>query len=543
MSDLAAARAPQNILLRVAAINFDATVYDTDDLSTIRGASLILLDGVGAVEAMLRERFGARAAIETVESGASVLIVSIASPDGVPLAEIESAVRAHLAGEGRFPQLRHFCFAVSTDAGAGALAERIARLEAHGRTAQYRMLSAPLFDAPGKGGRPSDLSHCLPGVKADKDGALLSAADAARREFGRQARSGLYDAVLPRSPKGREIAKKLADAGLGYARSLGDLRARRVGEINLPLSLHGKIALLHLDGNAFGAIRRERMAQGAGAAAAFSAYIRGKQADLLCALLEWSLQQGDDVMILHRDGEKKLRLETLLWGGDEIVLALPAHAAWDIAGLVCRELETWRLPREADPKQRALTHGVGLLFANYKTPIRQLRLLVEDLTEAAKTVRDRVNLQAFALETVDLPDGGLDAARCELFQLKDCGVLHLRAGRERGFAEADQILRETKKRLPRSLAMKLALAATGRDPGLDEMDLKRAHAGEEWEKFARAQLDRVLSAHDRAFVEKALFGDLPGYSAQTRAASLLNLLNLWDYIAPLDEAGATEQAA
>lgn len=67
------------VYLKVKAVNFSATVFDTNDLSTIRGSSYALLRMPGPVERALHGIFEDRAVIDTIYAGASEAVFRLAS--------------------------------------------------------------------------------------------------------------------------------------------------------------------------------------------------------------------------------------------------------------------------------------------------------------------------------------------------------------------------------------------------------------------------------------------------------------------------------
>jgi len=77
------------------------------------------------------------------------------------------------------------------------------------------------------------------------------------------------------------------------------------------------------------------------------------------------------------------RLEVLLWGGDDIVLVVPAWQGWDVASRffqhVCGQSgdEPWRFDPLGDHGQ--FTYSAGLVFFNHKAPIHRVRGLAEAL--------------------------------------------------------------------------------------------------------------------------------------------------------------------
>jgi CRISPR/Cas system-associated protein Cas10 (large subunit of type III CRISPR-Cas system) len=100
-------------------------------------------------------------------------------------------------------------------------------------------------------------------------------------------------------------------------------------------------------------------------------------------------------------------LETLLWGGDEVMWVLPAFKAWEFMKVVQRNLKDKSIWGDD------LTHSCGLLIAPYKALIKDLRALVNNLGDVAKDCPDGRKMNGVQIEFIksfDLP--GLSAALC-----------------------------------------------------------------------------------------------------------------------------------
>jgi hypothetical protein len=536
-----------DFLLRVAAQNFSATVFDTNDLSTIRGSSLALLSCVGALDAQrLAELAGKGARVLVISAGASELLAQVtlqeATQTAFAPADFVAAVKAELerCAPADAPA-RLFSIAVACGPVQSSVAKSAAQIECDIRVAQYRTLSFPMPDDEPQAAQPCALNRRLPA----RPGSLVkdrpaSASVATRHAYGRDRRSRFYADLLA----GTETGYRLQTSGYGFTDSLADLIARREDDLRLPPALSGKIALLMLDGNGFQARRIALMngSNGAASVARFSAFVRERQTGLLREVIDFALERAHmrAAPAEKGGGARRLRVETLLWGGDEIVLALPAWAAWDVALAVEAALAGWVLPAQdfpgLDEKQRRLTHAAGLVYANYKTPIRQLRALVGELVDESKTVdKTRTLVSAFAFETVDLPRGGLARARKSLFGA-DASALTV-STETGGFADATKRIGALKKALPRSQAFRRALAARDWPGGLDA-----AHAGAgagSWADETRSELQRVLSARDaKAAIDLLGLGPTPQTAAfsvteGSAATPLLSALHLWDYVQPL----------
>src|SRR5439155_23707913 len=107
---------------------------------------------------------------------------------------------------------------------------------------------------------------------------------------------------------------------------------------------------------------------------------------------------------MHTPQEKDLwtsprgyyRLETLLWGGDELIWVVPAWQGWKILSLFYRQSTNWNFA--AQP----LTHAAGMVFCHHNAPIHSITALAKTLAEVAKEKSRDQNLFAYlVLESFD----------------------------------------------------------------------------------------------------------------------------------------------
>ena len=114
--------------------------------------------------------------------------------------------------------------------------------------------------------------------------------------------------------KKRTFYKKVTGIDAKYSQDLGELSESAKKGI-----LDGKIAFIYIDGNGFGDIQRG--SKTAGVQKQFDENTRHGREKLLTAILEQIRNNPD---WLTDDG--KVRIETLLWGGDEIIWVVPSLA-------------------------------------------------------------------------------------------------------------------------------------------------------------------------------------------------------------------------
>ncbi|GJE72870.1 hypothetical protein [Methylorubrum podarium] len=390
-----------SFLVRVEAVNLDVTVFDTDDLSVVRG---------GGFAGLLAPQF-VRDTLEQACLGRLIPVLDAASQSVAVLETDDSTVNAgwierqlDAVASGRaVPEgtdarlarvLPHLCLV-----GAAVPYPNAPTGEQHaeaGRQAQARLRARQLQrlaiepgpTAPGH--RACAIDRMRPAtdrVRKGDNAFHVSASVKARLELGREMRQQVYARLLPHRTAPLPT----------FAESLSELV--KAAPPGLPSSLRGKIAVVALDGNGFGAavgraVKRGAAAGGAGALAeerTFSAELAERRALLLERLLDAFCA---DTRMTGPEG--RLRFETLLWGGDEAVFVLPAWALRDALGVIARDFGAgWTV------RGQALTHAVGALVCHHKMPIATARALASDTMELAKSAAKGVAKAATKARTAN----------------------------------------------------------------------------------------------------------------------------------------------
>lgn len=367
---------------------------------------------------------------------------------------------------------QHLCLVIDAvkQEGAGEAAQQvaIAQAEAKNRTRQMQNWSLPpigrfqpdcnrldrfdrlrpgvahLYAPLGKSGVDPDAPNAeapplLAPVEQNRERKLevlaVSASSKARREFGSDLRRSLYERELfganatdktSADPKAAWAADKTLDR-ISVTDSLEELvqdapEKLASGEA-LPVSLASKIAVIYADGNSFGAVR-ERVGT-----ARFSASLKEKRRVLLDRLVRWFAQNHASAPAcsdqaastpfaikspdrkVNADVDFNLRLETLLWGGDEFTFVVPAWLAMEVLGLIVAETVGWEIDGHR------LTHSVGAVFANRKVPIRILHDRAREIADIAKEAglrkHDTVTIEAF--ESIAPPELSIKRTRAAQF--------------------------------------------------------------------------------------------------------------------------------
>lgn len=445
---------PKSAVVRVEGVNFETTLLDTDDLSTIRGGSLTLLAlGVWLRYQLMRVLGDLAGAddgspmVKEVSSGASHCALLFDYPAAVALDDVASRLRKAMVTQPSEDQWREACrlaqwaeppvgdpvpaFAHVTtvldcvpcpdgvdpfaqakcgpDSALRPLAPVLCQAEARNHARQFRQWTVdPL---------PMDCSTTTAGVldrfgrpgteplhRADR----TSRAVWSKRQYGRCARQTFYDWELFNGDLGPQTNPmagqfQVTDSFVEIVNSSGLPKPD-----DLPLSVQSKIAVFYADGNGFGAIRDDVGVQ------SFSQQLKTMRRELLRGLLRWWCDQASDpdvggyfAVSNVKSQLPRLRFETLLWGGDEMMFVLPGWLALPFAETFDRLAQGWTL------SGHSLTHAMGMVIADGKTPIRQLSALARASADAAKAAGLRQNntLTIDVFESQSPPDKPEDLAR------------------------------------------------------------------------------------------------------------------------------------
>ena len=223
-----------------------------------------------------------------------------------------------------------------------------------------------------------------------------------RRKVGREQKTHLYDSIIDEA---RLLTNQMNKDDPAIVRAVSNLDTVKdtpafAGDFSeivtgspdgLPLSLESKMAVLHMDGNGFGA-RRGKLADFE-AYKNFSGRLDVLKAGLLAELINWF---GDTPeMSVELDDVMTTRFETLLWGGDEFMFVVPAWMGWKFASKVQDCVSEWTA--DGTP----LTFSYGMVFAPHNAPIRDLKNVAKELSDLAKGDRKSARMQVLAFEGID----------------------------------------------------------------------------------------------------------------------------------------------
>lgn len=350
-------------LFRAEGVNLATTVYDTADISTIRGGGFYLLSRVSALARSYKVSLiteGASSAVFKIETG---------DPKNVRSEMLQLLYATEKGVDEVIPEMMFLVEYIDDD---GALPDLMAKLMGKVRMAQMQTPSLRLFPdtlVPGvvkdkKSMAFDELNRVLPAHKRDDTAEKnLSPFTFARRKQGKVLRNNIYKRML--SDEIKSIGQ------YEFTNNLEDL-----SDDDKQGNLNGKIAYIHIDGNKFGPLQRDfNMEQYRD----YDKKLQGFKNKFLAETIK---------LAAAYKYKKQVRLETLLWGGDELKLVVPAWLGWRVASLFYDLAETEKMQIEADiggkPKTCEMTYAMGLVFAHHKNPIRNIDKIAEELTGAVK---------------------------------------------------------------------------------------------------------------------------------------------------------------
>jgi hypothetical protein len=514
-------------------VDFDATLTDTNDLSTIRGGSFTLLDAFdddpeSAVPWRLLPKLHRASGVKEarlVFSGASQGLFRFEGDATAATAAVR-VLQDFVAAHGLEPKtvergdalpLAHMRWVIGCAPieGTGEQAEAAALRTAHfrARRAQMEDMSARRPAVPAhkicrlSRSRSAETEIRMPADQAKDYGVDTSQPDAdgkvavpfstsvkARKAVGRYARRRFHQDRLDWPPELREK--------FGFVDHFQQMIADPDVDPKNPTmreAVSGKLAVFYADGNDFTKIRTA-MGGGPETFKRFSEKAAGLQKAMLERVVDDTLVAlaGDpDPQVwrlaaterLHepdedegRSGKRWLRFETLLYGGDEICWVAPA---WLGLLLAARTFQAIGDATIADPhtvdrqtgeaKRHPLTIKAGLVFAPVKMPIATARALAKDLADSVKCgTTNRLGIHA--LESVEPPMGGLAALRARLIGDKGDEDQEPADERERAIRTAHRALALDGDAFPALVEKISALKCDGRLPRSQLYRLLRAAA-------------------------------------------------------------------
>lgn len=545
----------QNYLL-IEGVNLDATIYDTNQLSIIRGSSFLYKEAVETIQ----NTNTFKAQLTPLSTGASVGLFKINAT-----ANTEKLKEKIITFINEHHDYRHLSLLVET-CQADNILQAKQTLQTQLRWRQLHALSqVPDKQVPDK--QDTKQNHLFDSRPSGLEGVRIATRNLTKTIQGRERALSLSewqrwnDGISQKRYYYHDIA---TESDLTFAKKLEHYHfAANIEELcscDFYTQLNGKMAVIYIDGNGFGKRQFKYLKaaidqgeDGTEAQMAFDHTIQRERIEFLTQTLK------DFVNHHHYDDgmdDTTIRLETLLWGGDEMLFVLPAWLGFEFLQRFYSSAETWKLSDGAP-----LTHAAGIVFCKAKSPIRIIQKLAKTLVERVKDQcsREQSAWDYMVLESMDYPtDTDLD----EYFKTR---YEKLSALRPTGHFINNAQWNEVKQRLNELLSLTTAHQLYR----LSEVFLKKGCTGTyNWQDLSLLADDKKtteLSAQElqeqrllavmpsskarKTFIElsqqvaQELFNLNILHSAPQRAWFWLHLLELWNYLLPKKSSLNTQEMA
>jgi hypothetical protein len=369
--------------LRIEGVNLSNFVYDTQDLSTIRGSGLAILEAVNIFDDKTGNKTIAGFPLTKISTGASAGMFEFEVKDGSTFDQEKfcQAVRDELNKPENI--FRYATFVIDVLPASGDFPLDREKVLAKNR---WQQMQSPRFVFPRKNDNKLVCEVDLVSPAKDQkekikgEDKFVSESVFQRREYGKKQKKVFVKNEL----------NKLNDIEfINHFDSLTDNKNKG--------NLHHKMAVIYLDGNDFGKKQRKLSIE---ELKNFDEVKTDSQRRFLASLIERVIK--DDDWRINKDGKIQYQMEILLWGGDEICLVVPAWKGWEAVELFYKETEELFFPDKGSPNKVELTHSIGTVFCHHNAPIRRIKKLAEDLAGLAKDKSREHNYFAYEiLESFD----------------------------------------------------------------------------------------------------------------------------------------------
>ena len=386
--------------LRIEGVNLNNFVYDTQDLSTIRGSGLAILEAVNLLEDKEIIYNNSPIKLKRISSGASTGLFSFETAGSFNTKDFADSVKDVLINNKSLLQFATFVIDVIEESNDFQTDREKTLAQNRWQQMQSPRLAIPKFD-----NTPTNTSFKRASCEVDsvrraeieervKDGDKeISVSIFERRKFGKDEKQRFIKREIKDYFDISRIKHK-------FAYDFDELTVGKKNNYNTTTdkgNLHHKMAVIYIDGNDFGSKQRKLSPEQLGK---FDKLKSNYQREFLAGLMRKIVDDKDHWQYTG-ENETVYQLEILLWGGDEICLVVPAWKGWETLELfyeTTKNLESEFL--ESDDKK--LTHSTGIVFCHHNAPIRRIKNLAEDLAGLAKDKSRKKNLFAYEiLESFD----------------------------------------------------------------------------------------------------------------------------------------------
>lgn len=367
--------------LRVEGVNLNGIFSDSQQISVIRGGSLLLRNAIKIIAKNFSQ-------LKRISSGASVGLFEFTALDETAATMLCQAVADHLSTDA---SLQYLTFVVDVQPVSNDFSFDKEAVLARNRFRQMQQLSLAMPEenhsmAMG----PCEVDNLRPASKTvllQEENKHVSQSIDKRLTYGRRQKRQFY----------RDETKKKLNFTQDFQELAHDEEAN---------PLNHKIAVLYLDGNQFNKIQTQ-YGQTIDAMREFDTNIQEKRRAFLSSLLD---KIKEDPTFLTT--ENKLRLETLLWGGDEMIFVVPAWKGLEVLNFFYTYSQEWTF------RKARLTHAGGIVFCQAHAPIHRMRKLAEELAKEVKNSpggREQNLFDYLVLESIDFPTESIKRLRQRQF--------------------------------------------------------------------------------------------------------------------------------
>lgn len=380
--------------LRIEAVNIYTSLFDTNHISIIRGGSLLLKQ---AIDDIIKEFENFLIPIST---GASVGLFQVIREDNPT--DIKDRVIKFLNTENNY---RYFTFVVA-DARSDNFKKAKEILIAKIRALQLQQNSISVDGKITNPVKPCTVDGIRKAYKLadfpDGKKALTNPFAKLKLVYGRRQRSKLYQNEFLELEKSLPGKTNVQD----YKKTKFTQDLAALSHAPEFPSLNGKIAVIYFDGNGFSKIQAE-LVENEQDQIEFDLQVKNLRRLFLFSLIQ-HCSQGFGWL----NEKKQLRLETLLWGGDEMLFVVPAWKGFELMNFFYKTSQEWEIT--LNEKSKPLTHAGGIVFCQHNSPIYKMRDLAQQLADRIKNHPDEQGRNAnyydyLVLESIDYPAEDLDS--------------------------------------------------------------------------------------------------------------------------------------
>lgn len=375
-----------DFLIRMEGVNLSSVLDDTTQLSVIRGSSLLLRKAVVKV--------GGEFKLDVISVGASIGLYQYSEFGDTTISKLLEGIVDWLSTSKNRNGFEYFTFVVDAVEASDDFNRDVKTLISKNRKRQMQQMT---FSLPQTGFLVIDnqaacaWNGTTPACKKITDPKIyLSPSVFHRFTEGKNERQKFFKNEIGDAAKGLTFTDDLQT--LAKNRDYG--------------SLDGKIAVIYFDGNSFGTIKNN-CCKNPKSYTAFDDAVQNKLKKFLSTLLNTAIDdQG------FKSG-KQIRLEVLLWGGDEILIVVPAWRGFQTLQLFYEAMQGAQFNNEP------LTFAGGIVFSQANTPIYRLRNLAKELADGVKERVIKENaFDYLILESIDYPSEPIAVLRERIYQDK-----------------------------------------------------------------------------------------------------------------------------